>query len=325
MNELPTPWEGVEQPTDDQIAGSPWFNTETYKTFQSGLKALLEELMKFEAIANELEIDADPYKIQIIRLERMIDWGENQLEKAGSRSFVMDSGLSYGTLRYLKAGVLLLAKRLLEKEEEAIQKYENLPLSLLQEYEEKIKQLLNIAEVGMLNGLRPAQIFFEAPIIRKKERIVAKAQKNVEAKAYSIETSEIQIIDSVLRKRCLELLRKLVEPDFQEQLDIIVREMSVILEDRIRNVSGIKGKHGMALINAAFCVEPPLIKFSGEKDRQEMAQLLYRGYLGFVRNEVMHKLVPSYSKDRVMQLMGFVDYLLFLLSRAERTTCKKEE
>ena len=65
--------------------------------------------------------------------------------------------------------------------------------------------------------------------------------------------------------------------------------------------------------------QPPTIKFSDEKDIQESAHLLFRGYSGFVRNEVMHGLVSSYTRERVLQLMGMVDYLLFILSNAETT------
>ena len=61
----------------------------------------------------------------------------------------------------------------------------------------------------------------------------------------------------------------------------------------------------------------PRIKFSDVKDLQESAHLLFRGYSGFVRNEVMHGLVPSYTRERVLQLIGMVDYLLFILSAAE--------
>ena len=50
---------------------------------------------------------------------------------------------------------------------------------------------------------------------------------------------------------------------------------------------------------------------------QEAAHFFFRGYSGLVRNEVMHRVVESYTKERVMQLLGTVDYLLFLLSRAQ--------
>ena len=95
--------------------------------------------------------------------------------------------------------------------------------------------------------------------------------------------------------------------------------MSVILEDKIRNISGIQGKSGVELMSAAFASKPPLLKFSDDANLQDSAHLLFRGYSGFIRNEVMHRLVPNYTKERVLQLMGFVDYLLFLLSGVEKT------
>jgi hypothetical protein len=63
--------------------------------------------------------------------------------------------------------------------------------------------------------------------------------------------------------------------------------------------------------------EPTLIRFSQERDVQEAAHLFFRGYSGLVRNEVMHRLTKSYTRERVVQLLATVDYLLYLLSNAE--------
>ena len=63
--------------------------------------------------------------------------------------------------------------------------------------------------------------------------------------------------------------------------------------------------------------EKPRIQFSDRKDLQESAHLLFRGYSGFIRNELMHELVPSFTRQRVSQLLAMVDYLLDLLSTAK--------
>jgi hypothetical protein len=94
--------------------------------------------------------------------------------------------------------------------------------------------------------------------------------------------------------------------------------MSVVLEDRVRELTGFAGKFsGAELFSATMTRDPCLIRFGSEKDVQEAAHLFFRGYSGLVRNEAMHRLVESYTKERVMQLLGTVDYLLFLLSRAQ--------
>ena len=94
--------------------------------------------------------------------------------------------------------------------------------------------------------------------------------------------------------------------------------MGVILEDRVRQLSGCSEKlSGAELISAAMSGEKPRILFSDRKDLQESAHLLFRGCSGFIRNEVMHKLIPSFTRQRVSQMLTMVDYLLDLLSTAK--------
>jgi hypothetical protein len=214
---------------------------------------------------------------------------------------------------------------LIEKRRNVLQQNRFVPRAIIQSFDERIEQLLNLAEQGMLNGLRPADVFFEVVpqenVGLKKEEPTLKSPTT--GSKYS--TSEIPIVDSILRERCLGLLRAIQEGGSEQQLDSVIREMSVVLEDRVREVSGFTGTlSGADLFSAVMAKDRPRIKFSDQKDVQESAHLLFRGYSGFVRNEVMHRLVPSYTQERVLQLLGTVDYLLFLLSRAEVDNSKKD-
>lgn len=314
-------WESVEQPHDEQTAGNPWFYISSYKEFHNGLRIALEELKKYSSLIAELGLESSPYDKETRRLDRMIEWGEERLKgKEAKLPFdeITLSGVTWGTLRYLKTGILLHAQRLIEKRLKVLQKNQFIPRSIIQSFDERIKQLLNLAEQGMLNGLRPTDIFFELlPSEKEDSKEEPMLKSPVTGIKYS--SSEVPIIDPILRERCLALLRPILEEGFDEQLDSVIREMSVILEDRVREVSGYTGKlSGTELFSAVMAKEPLQIKFSNEKDIQESAHLLFRGYSGLVRNEVMHKLVPSYTQERVLQLLGTVDYLLFLLSRAEK-------
>ena len=99
--------------------------------------------------------------------------------------------------------------------------------------------------------------------------------------------------------------------------------MSVILEDRVRLLSGCDGKlSGIELFAAAMTGATPRIRFSDRKDLQEAAHLLFRGYSGFVRNDVMHRLSGGFTRERVFQLLGMVDYMLDLLAHAEGSSQK---
>jgi hypothetical protein len=258
----------------------------------------------------------------------MIDWGEKRLGAEASQSFgeITVDGVSYGLLRYLKAGILFRVLQLFQKRDEVLKKAKTVPRSILQTFDERIKQLLNLAEMGMLNGLKPADVFFDIISSDEQPNEDLKILPQIPASINQGTSFEVPIIDPVLRKRCLSLLDALEEGGTRDQYDTIIREMSVILEDRVRDLSGYTGKlSGVQLFGETMGKLPPKIKFSDDKNIQESAHLLFRGYSGFVRNEVMHGLVSSFTRERVLQLIGMFDYLLFILSNAETTKGKAEE
>ena len=326
--EIEKTWEKVKQPHDEKTAGSPWFYTETYKEFHEGLKSMVQELEKYSDLAESLELESSPYEKEIRKLKGMIDWGEKRLGAEESHSFgeITVDGVSYGSLRYLKAGILFRVSQLFQKRYEVLKKDKTVPRSILKTFDERIQQLLNLAEMGILNGLRPADVFFEIVSSGEEPMEDLKLLPQIPPSINQSNSFEVPIIDPVLRKRCLSILNALEEGGTSDQYDTIIREMSVILEDRVRELSGYAGKlSGVQLFGETMGKLPPKIKFSDEKDIQESAHLLFRGYSGFVRNEVMHGLVSSFTRERVLQLIGMVDYLLFILSNAETTKIKAEE
>ncbi len=155
---IPITWEEREQPGDDESAGNVWFWAQTYLEFQQGLKLALERLKRFEGIARELELKGSPYDEQVKRLQTMIEWGEERLKENGT---IVIGGVSYGSLRYLKAGILLRASQLLKRRQGVISEERAVPKSILDAFDNRIQQLLNLAEQGVLQGLRPAELFFE--------------------------------------------------------------------------------------------------------------------------------------------------------------------
>lgn len=313
---IPNTWDAVKQPSDDAASGDVWFWKETYRGFHDGLKIALEEFQKFSKIAIQLQLESSPFEKDLNRLERLVSWGEEKLND--NQPDVTIGGASFLTLRYLKAGGLLRAQRLIETRRSFLQKNSIVPNSLLKAYDQKIEQALNIAEFGVLKGLRPAELFFEVVPDEPQRTESAIPSKLVGLLGGATYESELVVIDPILRERCLNILNTLDEKGLATQFDTVIREMSVILEDRLRQLSGCSAKlSGAELISAAMAGDNPRIQFSDRKDLQESAHLLFRGYSGFIRNEVMHKLVPSFTRQRVSQLLAMVDYLLDLLSTAK--------
>ena len=315
-------WAGVEQPSDDAGAGSPWFFLETYIEFHQGLRDLLQELERHRQLVQQLGLSASPYEEEVDHLRGMLEWGEAKIKekKNDSRGMIVVNGVSFGSLRYLKAGILYRAFLVQMQRRDFLSKNTLVPRSVLRSFDDRVAQLRNMGEMGKMSGLRPADVLFE--FTEGVETPVADHRPGIEpARPMARPVTDVPIVDEVLRTRCLPLLKVIDGAESPEQFDTVIREMSVVLEDRVREVSGFTGKaSGAELFSAVMARDPVLVRFSSEKDVQEAAHLFSRGYSGLVRNEVMHRLVRSFTRERVLQLLGLVDYLLYLLSRAEVST-----
>lgn len=315
----PNPWDGVEQPPDEKVAGSPWFFVDVYADFQKGLNALLSELEKHRNAIQLLGLESPPYDEEVARIRNMVEWGKERLDgtKDSPRDSITVNGVTFGSLRYLKAGVLYLAYIIETQKRTFLTEAKIVPRSVLQSFDVRIEQLQNMGEMGKLGGLRPAEVLLELLEATDSTRIKSEPRMEL-ALPTSTTHADVPIVDPVLRKRCLPLLTAIEVANNPQQYDTVIREMSVVLEDRVRELSGFTGKaSGAELFSATMTRDPYLIKFSSEKDVQDATHLFFRGYSGLVRNEVMHRLVETYTKERVMQLLGTIDYLLFLLSKAQ--------
>jgi uncharacterized protein (TIGR02391 family) len=95
--------------------------------------------------------------------------------------------------------------------------------------------------------------------------------------------------------------------------DTVVTEATRILEDRLRKLTGTTdGATGAELATRAFAGNAPALRVSDIEAEQQAAHLLYRGVFGFIRNNVHHKLRPDLASERVLQILGLIDYLIFL-------------
>lgn len=146
ISELNT-WDDYQQPADDTQAGRITFNHHDYEFFQKGLKILLRRLRELDQLSRKLGIRLSPYEKDINRIQTMIEWGEEQLTGIHSAFAGISDLVSYKTLRYLKAGLLLL---ILEEYDNL--KKSNFPKSLYQIQKDKIEDLKSLAEHDGLNS-----------------------------------------------------------------------------------------------------------------------------------------------------------------------------
>jgi len=319
-------------PPDDATVGDVWFQRETYRFLADGMRGLADFVKSFQPLEQESALEHSPYGRLVKRIDDMVAWIEERLS-AGSSFPILATGVSFGSLRLLKAGGLFAVQILERKRQDALSHHGSIPKAILAAIDEKIAQQRDMLEQGVFSGLDAAHIFFDVTEALTERRPLAAQSTGAESsrseqppRVLPTYLESIPILDTVLRDRCMPLIAALDSvtgrsgADTATRLDTVVREMSVVLEDRIRTLANLQGQQlsGAELMSRAVAGNGAILRFADHSGAQEAAHLLYRGYSGFVRNEVMHALVPGYTRERVIQLLGLVDYLLFLLSRAKR-------
>jgi uncharacterized protein (TIGR02391 family) len=119
------------------------------------------------------------------------------------------------------------------------------------------------------------------------------------------------IADDELRRRCEDLLAA------DEHHDRVVREASVILEDRVRKAIGAgKNVVGVPLMQKAFSPNNNLLRLSDHDQEQVGAMQIYSGVMAFFRNEAGHNLIETYGQEDALRFVVFVDLLLAMVRRA---------
>jgi len=138
------------------------------------------------------------------------------------------------------------------------------------------------------------------------EKIKSQEQE-IEALKTKLAQQQNRIQDDELQSR-LEKLR--TAPS-----DTLIREVGVILENRIRRLIGASANdaHGVQLIDLAFRKETGRFQASKHPGEQEGIHMLYRGALQFIRNPPMHKLI-DYPETTTQIFIALIDSLLMLLS-----------
>ncbi|MGB3477836.1 MAG: TIGR02391 family protein [bacterium] len=206
-------------------------------------------------------------------------------------------------IRIIKAVGMMFIEKL--KEEKADLLVQELSENTLKHLEYKITLLRNKLSMGVFKDAKLWPLLVKKP--HKGKTILR------ESYATEIHTYEVDIIDPVLRKRCLDLYNRFTENGCSDRYDTVLTEATRILEDRIRSLTNAPAdKMGPDLATYAFGSDDPKLKLSDSKSEQEGLHLLYRGVFGWIRNPVHHRLVPNLQKERVLQLLCLIDYLLSL-------------
>jgi len=121
---------------DETTIDNAWWYKSTYTFYQKGLKRLRTLLDEWK---NKAETNSHPYEREVRDLTRMIEWGEGRLKEILNDGEIFISGISRGSLRYLKAAAQL---QVLEKEQEiAFREAQRFPSGVLEAMRRDLREM----------------------------------------------------------------------------------------------------------------------------------------------------------------------------------------
>lgn len=290
-------------------------------TFYGDLLKSEVEAVKSDSSLNEL-LGAESGRMTAIekelqRIERFHDFHTEQLKKY-DQFFVDIGSVSHGSLRFMKSVGLLYLAHLKEKRNNFSQR-QNISVAMLHDMDRNLSTIEEIYNTGVMTGLEPLPLIADQTLpIDSSVRIVdiGAGSENLAlvSRPRPVVIASIEIFDTQLRSRCLDLLAMFQENGEPERLDQVISEATRILEDRLRSVLGdTVGTDSNKLIEQAFGNNGSLFQSAIPAERLGL-HALFRGTFGHIRNPAHHRLNANMTAERVLQIVGFVDYLLSVLA-----------
>jgi hypothetical protein len=126
---------------------------------------------------------------------------------------------------------------------------------------------------------------------------------------------DMLLSDTVLRKRCSDLLRG------QGPYDRAIREATTILDDRLKKLGGITNyMNPIDVVGKVLSPDPnkAIIKVSTEAAEQEGMFNICKGLTLAFRGPLHHTLKDHMTRPEALKFCGFVDTLLGVLAEAAK-------
>jgi len=327
--------DNVAEPNDNHVYGSIFIYKETFDLLLKSLRFyrdLLNRAINVVNVDEDLKVLLDPDTLkgspaqkELQKVENAIKWWEKLHEREGEDAFDYNVGsFSHGTIRFLKSVACLYLRHLRHKRDvfsnrpgESKYVLESLD-NALSRFEEKMRSSGVFGKASTIPLLVEDVIQEHAVAIKESapEQIPAADFKQSEPKPVLLGT--IQILDTTLRERCLDLFNDFDQNSQHDRFDTVIAEATRILEDRLRRALGVSSGTGDDLANRAFGSNSPKLRVSTVASEQNAVLLFFKAIFGHVRNPSHHKLLGSLSPERAIQILAMVDYAIHLLETAEK-------
>jgi uncharacterized protein (TIGR02391 family) len=307
--------------SDSHVYNSVGFSPLTLNLFMNALRFYADAL---ESDLKTIELDSELAKLldaksvrsfpiarEIKEVREMAERTEKMIPQAESMGDA-EMHISHGLVRKLKA-VSLLYIADLERRRNQIATARALTTYGTQMLDTKLLQLREKLEMGVFDGADPMPLII-APEAAERPPVAAAAVTTTRPAQGAV----VELVDEELRERCLDLFNDFDDAAQSHRFDTVIGEATRVLEDRIRKAGGFGvALFGGDLMTAAFKGQPPPLELSTHGPEQEGAHRLFRGVVAFIRNPVHHRL-QTIERERTLQILGFIDYLLHLVDAAKK-------
>ena len=310
MSSIENTWDGKEVVPDNTMYDRAAMRVKDTRNIVEGLQGLLCQMEPIIKMCRNQEKNSE-FIQEIEQVQLIIRILNENIREKHDWDHIRET-FSHKSVRYLKAGLLFKQLQLEENINKIKSEHGGIPDLALTSFEEQIQHIKKDSELGFFKNTKPADIFMSILLPKDKKTI------SLDQKTTTLPLSNFPFVDKELQGRCGSLLA-LADTNFEtiNQYDSVLREAATILENRVKQKTGLINEFGEILIGKAFNKDKPILRVSTNENAQNGVLLLFKGYTAFIRNEVAHNLVPL-TKERTVQLLGFIDYLLSLVEESEK-------
>lgn len=287
--------------------------------YQEQLESELERIRSDDLFAELLDdqtIDSLDITKEAQRFRTLGDRIQNELDQAPD-AWDYDLTLRHQDIRVLKSlGILYLSH--LDARRDRLSTGDRFSTIAIQALDSRIARFKEALSLGVFKDATPWPLLIEEPADIEAGDVEEQEEESAEPRRPPPKIlSSIEIVDPQLRERCLDLLEAFDEGEQSHRFDTVITEATRVLEDRVRRLTNADASlSGVNLMTHAFGGESPRLIVSEDSSEQEAAHLMYRGASGFIRNPFHHRLIEDVSRERVLQILGLVDYLIFVAQSA---------
>jgi uncharacterized protein (TIGR02391 family) len=290
------------------------------QNIQADVKAIDED-SDLKAILGEEERKSFKIYHELDHIKWSKSWVQTKLDSGKDHHFC---DIAHSFVRFLKSvGTLYLSH--LENRRNKLASRRNISKYVLSAVDKKISELREMTTAGVFKDASTIPLLVDE--ISSYENDTNEKQDDkligvVQPRPILIET--IEIIDPDLRSRCLDLFNSFEKAGQRDRHDTVLTEATRIFEDKLRKISGApQNISGVELAQYAFSGTNPKLVVSDIPAEQDAAHLLFRGIFGLLRNVPHHRLLGELQPERVLQVLGTLDYCLAVAQGARSSLEEK--